>query len=511
MKRIFAQAFAAWLLLPLGQSHALAADNSPAGRYEVTLHAHAFEALDVTAHITRTSGRIFPGVGGGSYLKGGWTSVIENLAVRTPDGRPVQRTLKYLAEYGAHYWALTLDGKPYSGPIDLRYRVNLGYAKKKHPYGNEQGGQAFARSLYTVAKPVFVASDIEGAWRVHFDLPAGMRVAYPLKHADASSAEFVAPDFSALQDNPITIGKFFQQSIAAGAATLDLVLPHVGDGDPQAVLQTARKVMTLYGRLLPGGRAGRYQVVMFPSYADDGESYTNATVVTSSQPFSAKNRLVWTDLLAHELFHFWNGVRLASASAEETQWFSEGFTEYYAVLAQVNLGLIGPDVFEKHLEQNYANYRYFLHSGLYKDASLQSAGKAKARNRFGVYNGGFVVALSLDMAIHERTGGRKSLDDVMQSLFANFALKERHFTPADIVKAVSAVAGTDYTTFFEAHVDGRMPIDAESLFSPLGFNASTVAFAGEAYLERKPHPSRAERANWRWLTKTRFRRTSGGG
>lgn len=267
--------------------------------------------------------------------------------------------------------------------------------------------------------------------------------------------------------------------------------------------------MALYERMLPDAGSADYEVVMFPSYADDGESYTNASVITSSQTFSAKNRLVWSDLLAHELFHYWNGIRLASASTERTQWFSEGFTEYYAVLAQVNLGLISRAIFEKHLEQNVANYRYFMHSGLYKDASLQSAGAAKARNRFGVYNGGFVVALALDLDIHQRTNGRKSLDDVMQRLFTEFALKDRQFRSPDIVEAVSGIAGADYTNFFKAHVEGHTPIDAEQIFSRLGFNASVVSFAGETYLEPKPQPSQTERANWRWLTKERFQPSNG--
>jgi predicted metalloprotease with PDZ domain len=39
--------------------------------------------------------------------------------------------------------------------------------------------------------------------------------------------------------------------------------------------------------------------------------------------------------IAHELFHSWNGHRIAPADYASPQWLSEGFTEYFANLALV--------------------------------------------------------------------------------------------------------------------------------------------------------------------------------
>ena len=244
--------------------------------------------------------------------------------------------------------------------------------------------------------------------------------------------------------------------------------------------------------------------MLFPSYADDGESYLNASVVTTKSTFSEDQQLIWSGLLAHEMFHYWNGVQLSSSQPHDTQWFTEGFTEYYAVLAEVHLGLIDEDQFCRRLEQNMGNYQFFLQNDGFEGLSLKDAGADKTRNRMGVYNGGFIIALALDLQIHADTGGAKSLDDVMRFLFDKFARTGRKFTLDDIVAAVSEVTGRDYAPFFKTYVIQRNPVDAGSIFNALGYNAEVISFAGETYLDPMRQTTSAQRETWNWLVKDRF-------
>jgi predicted metalloprotease with PDZ domain len=487
----------------LGLTAARAAVPEPLGAYDVTADA-TFDYMEVSAHMEQTSSRIFPGVGGGGYLEHGWATQIEDLTVTAPDGTEVDRSLEYLAEYGAWYWQLMRGGEAYTGPIDIHYRVNLGYARERHPYGNEQGGQYFASSVYTVARPIFISSDVEGAWVVRFHLPDGMDIAYPVTRVDGDEPTYIANGFEELQDNPLTLGQFYHEAMNVEGADLELVLPALHGDDTSGVADVAERVMALYGKIMPASSPGRYELVLFPSYANDGESYLNASVVTTDAAFSEDQHLIWSGLLAHEMFHYWNGVQLASSEPHDTQWFTEGFTEYYAVLAQEHLGLIDRDQFERRLEQNLGNYAFFLQNDAFEDLSLRDAGADKTRNRMGVYNGGFVIALALDVQIHADTGGERSLDDVMRLLFSRFVRTGQQYTFDDIVAAVSEVAGRDYTAFFTDHVEGREPVDAGALFGTLGFDALVIAYAGEAYIDLQATPTPAQKGAWDWLSHNRL-------
>jgi predicted metalloprotease with PDZ domain len=495
--------FASAFFILLGLTVACQAQADPMGIYDVTV-GETFDDMEVSANFAQTSSRIFPGVGGGSFMEHGWATVIEDLSVTAPDGAEIDRSLEYLAEYGAWYWQLTQGGEPYTGPVALHYRVNLHYARERHPYGNEQGGQYFTSSLYTVARPVFISSDIEGEWEARFHLPEGMEIAYPVQRIDGAGPVFLAHSFEELQDNPLTVGTFFRETKDLDGAELELVLPALHGQEGTGVARIAEDLMSLYGEIMPASTPGRYELVLFPSYANDGESYLNASVVTTEATFSDDQRLVWSGLLAHEMFHYWNGVQLSSSEPESTQWFTEGFTEYYAVLAQAHLGLISRNQFQRRLEQNMGNYQFFLQNDGFEDLSLREAGADKTRNRMGVYNGGFVIALALDVQIHTDTDGEKSLDDVMRLLFDRFARTNSHYTLDDVVAAVSEVAGRDYTAFFQDHVYGRQPVDAAALFDALGFDALVISYAGETYIDPEDRPTRAQRQAWTWLSRNRF-------
>jgi predicted metalloprotease with PDZ domain len=63
-------------------------------------------------------------------------------------------------------------------------------------------------------------------------------------------------------------------------------------------------------------------------------------------------------LLAHELFHTWNGRRIVRQEPEERMyWFSEGFTDYYTRLLNLRAGLI--DLPEYVRDYNAALRQYF--------------------------------------------------------------------------------------------------------------------------------------------------------
>jgi predicted metalloprotease with PDZ domain len=69
-------------------------------------------------------------------------------------------------------------------------------------------------------------------------------------------------------------------------------------------------------------------------------------------------------------------------------------------------------------------------------------------SQISYYDKGAMLGLLLDLEIRKRSGGAKSLDDVMRYLYAEFYKKNRNYGPADFQKACELMAGASLEVFF---------------------------------------------------------------
>jgi len=126
-------------------------------------------------------------------------------------------------------------------------------------------------------------------------------------------------------------------------------------------------------------------------------------------------QLVW--LLSHEHFHTWNGNKMMSGPpVGKLFWFSEGFTEYYAVALNLRNGLMSFNDYIEHLNTILYNYHASpvrneknerFEQDLWKNPHIQKL----------PYDRGFLFALSWDKKIRKATDDRYCLDDFMKALF----------------------------------------------------------------------------------------------
>jgi predicted metalloprotease with PDZ domain len=104
------------------------------------------------------------------------------------------------------------------------------------------------------------------------------------------------------------------------------------------------------------------------------------------------------------------------------------------------------------------------------------------------YDKGAIVALLLDLEIRRRSGNAKSLDDVMRHLYAEFARRDRNFTPADFQRAAELAAGSGLDDFFRRYVSGREELDYNAAFAAAGLQLLTVAGDAAAQAAAPPRP-----------------------
>ena len=90
----------------------------------------------------------------------------------------------------------------------------------------------------------------------------------------------------------------------------------------------------------------------------------------------------------------------------------------------------------------------------------------------------------LDLQIRQKSGGAKSLDDVMRYLYQEFYKKNR-YSPQDFQKAAELMAGTSLEEFFSRFVRGRDELDYNASLGAAGLRLNTgVTIANGKPVER---------------------------
>src|SRR5262249_47975011 len=140
--------------------------------------------------------------------------------------------------------------------------------------------------------------------------------------------------------NTLVLGDFANHALKAGRFEFQLVLLGASEKDARTLTPALANVAKQYVKIFPATPSARYLVTFFYADAEDGESYAQSAAFTSNNPLSKRTALNWANNVAHELFHFWNGHLIAPKNPDDMQWFTEGFTEYFANKALLRSGAI---------------------------------------------------------------------------------------------------------------------------------------------------------------------------
>jgi predicted metalloprotease with PDZ domain len=158
-------------------------------------------------------------------------------------------------------------------------------------------------------------------------------------------------------------------------------------------------------------------------------------------PQPGRGGVAW--LLAHELFHQWNGQVIGLEQPEAlAYWFSEGFTDFYTRRLLFRGGLASAT---EHLESWNQKLRSFAsnperHAPATRvaEAFWQSAAVGDLP-----YQRGDLIALYVDHAIRTRTQGERSLDDLMRTLVARSRAGAGPYSSAELCAAIAELAGEE--------------------------------------------------------------------
>jgi predicted metalloprotease with PDZ domain len=170
----------------------------------------------------------------------------------------------------------------------------------------------------------------------------------------------------------------------------------------------------------------------------------------------------------HELFHLWVPNRLALDG--DYDWFYEGFTMYQAMRAAARLNLLEFQDFLNGIGRAFDAYQSA--SDRDKFSLVDSSRRRWTGSPALIYNKGMLVAFLYDLMLRQKTGGKRSLDDVYRQLFRRHRETEaRADGNTAVLSALNETA--DMREFTRRYVESASAIDLGVMIAPFGLRVES--------------------------------------
>lgn len=324
--------------------------------------------------------------------------------------------------------------------------------------------------------------------KVKFKIPAGWQIVTALKET-ADPMTFAAADYDTLVDAPVEMGRFDVTKFEVEGK------PHYFVANPAGAFNKEKtdRFINMLSRVAAADSAMfgglPYEKYVYFYFFTPPESNASGALehLNSFVAFAPPGNIATPEMLigtaSHEFFHLWNVKRIRPAEMwpydysreNETPllWVSEGFTNYYGLVATYRAGITSKEQFlaaaagaAAGVENNEA--RKYISMA---NSSVSTWVGYDSPTAFGIsyYGGGQNLAALLDLSIRNDTDGRSSLDDVMRTLLADHYKKGRGFTTTDMIGIINRLTGKDYRDFYDRFVFGTDVPDYDKFFGYAGY------------------------------------------
>lgn len=172
-------------------------------------------------------------------------------------------------------------------------------------------------------------------------------------------------------------------------------------------------------------------------------------------------------LLAHEMFHQWDGHTIKPVDPEELcYWFTEGFTDFYMRRLLYRNGLASADEYAAHVNKKLSDLWTSPVRNAPNERVQADFWKNDAVKRLP-YVRGDVVAMIVDHGIRVRSNGRRSLDDLMRELVRDGKSHHAKVSTASLLEQFEKYAGPEVGAQVRSIVlEGATPAMPRDAFAP---------------------------------------------
>ncbi|HEV8479457.1 MAG TPA: PDZ domain-containing protein [Candidatus Eisenbacteria bacterium] len=323
---------------------------------------------------------------------------------------------------GANLWGGQADA---NGHLAFDYRIHPGASGATHAM-LLFGARTFAVPVHSDTRASLFERRRDGAPRgglvpgsarriaVRFRLPAGWGAYTPWGDAE-SSVEIPDGRFARLRESIIALGDYVPRHFEAAGTDVEMVTRGADPAREDSLEYLIRECLSAHAQAVGPVPDDRLLVVIDHPFRGDqaaGETALNATSLRlSGDPGALRSRSL-ARVVAHELFHFWNGGAV-DLNTPSLRWFAEGVTEYFGLRALQVTGRMSADGLAGELAGSFDRLR----GNPWADSSLTSLGTGYARDSqawSATYAKGLLAAWALDLRLSQAGGLEAMMRDLVR-------------------------------------------------------------------------------------------------
>jgi predicted metalloprotease with PDZ domain len=344
-------------------------------------------------------------------------------------------------------------------------------------------GSTYLDPMQLYVNPVncffYDAQNTEQAYHLQLHLPADWQIASALNFDESQTVEI--SNFDRLADSPfICSAQIERRSYEVAGTTFHICFNEQRMIPWERVLQdfekfTARQIQD-FG-VFPSSHY-TFLIQALPYAAYHGVEHLDSTVIALGPSCDIFGNL-YTELLgvcSHELYHAWNIKSLRPAEMlpydfkrenyAVTGLIYEGITTYMGDLYLLKSGVFSPEQYlkelskqvQKHLD-NPARFSMSVAAASF-DTWLDGYVPGAPGRKVSIYTEGCLLAFYVDFRLRKATQHKIGLEQVVKSLYYNFAEQNKGYTLADYQYTLENLSGESFAAFFQDYVSGTCAYEA---------------------------------------------------
>ena len=371
-----------------------------------------------------------------------------------------------------------------SGPINISYDVFALKASVAEPFLDD--GRAFISPtgifMYPKGKkecPVMVEIIPPENWK---------QINTGLQKVENQVNTFFASNFDVLYDSPVLIGNQENWSFEVDGIPYILAKENLASLDVSTYIDDLKKIISSATGIIDDVPYNHYTFIeMQKGYG--GLEHSNSMVVFSNaitDVTKSEGYKGWLSFIAHEFFHLYNIKTIrpivlspfdyTKENLTNMLWVAEGFTVYYEYLILNRAGLMSRQETLDALSNVIAKFENA--PGRAHTSATQSSfdtwlnffnhNNHTQNTVISYYDIGCALGMLIDLKIRHETNNKKSLDDVMRTLYYDFhKQKNRGYTDQEFREVCENIAGCSLEEIFQ-YAETTEPMDYQKYLDYAG-------------------------------------------
>jgi len=404
---------------------------------------------------------------GANKLEKRWATFVHNLEIEDENGKSIQVEELKDAKWKMH---TALNKK-----IIVSYDVHLDHENYEWSGGVDGAAYTTELGVFYTGRSLFVLHG--DSWEnidVKFKLHNDWKITTPWNFKGESKFSYKVNNISNLANSLIFAGTHKEVSIKR--ENFELILALGGDemiARENEFRNLANGVLDYYIKLMggipntpPENKFNKVVVVINSAGTTDGEAIGNNISILFETGGDKMAETISKFIFAHEFYHLWSGKSFSPID-DSTEWFKEGFTNYYTIKALHHVGFLNEKSFFDILSDFFYE-KYTNDSGVGK---LSMTNGEEKHDHWGlIYSGGLFVSISQDILIRKASNNEKSIDDLMILLFKKHGGTNENYSINELQQTMTELSGVNQSDFFDTYITGTKQIPLDEYLNMTGLN-----------------------------------------